>query len=52
MVELVKIRFHGYETRIKSFQEKKTLLELVFYTYATPLLLPAAAALAPASIIF
>ena len=50
MVKL-EIRFHGYETRIKSFQVKKTLLKLVFYTYATPLLL-LAAVLAPASIIF
>ena len=51
MVEL-ETRFHGYETQIKSFQvKKKTLLKLIFYTYTTPLLLPAAV-LASVSTIF
>ena len=50
MVEL-EIRFHRYETQIKSFQVQKTLLKIVLYTYTTPLLLPAAV-LAPASTIF
>ena len=47
----LEIRFHRYETRIKSFQVKKTLLKLVFCTYTTPLLLPTAV-LAPAPTIF
>ena len=50
VVEL-EIRFHRYETQIKSFQVQKTLLKIVLYTYTTPLLLPAAI-LAPASTIF
>ena len=36
------IRFHGYEKRTKLFQVKTKLLKLLFYTHATPLLLPAA----------
>ena len=47
MVKL-EIRFHGYKTRIKSFQVIKTLSKFVFYTKATPLLLTAAV-LTPAS---
>lgn len=36
------IRFYGYEKRTKLFQVKTKLLNILFYTHETPLLLPAA----------